>query len=278
MIIYGHFLDSNMFSTLGISGTFWNPDNNLTPAAFEPFQKHCLSNLDFRYVLGFWFTEERLTNQNNIWKRDVTNALNWLAQQSILAQCNLIQYDDEWWTALWGNRFTESQESQHWPSLRRLTQAERWGQRYVLAEYFARRTDELRDIWQEIAGTKLPPVGMSETGSVAPPEFRGQQYWILDIYLAPQYGDQYSTSRAVRAKYDQAWKYSNLDIMPVIPLFADSDDPRVPTLEQLSRCYLPIIFHPRTFSVALFPFTPHNTLAEVGLSYCDGVRWLTKAV
>ena len=292
VIVYGHWIEqAQQFARdLGIKGRWVSVDQLGQPGYAADAVTWCLDDYEARFILFIGLTETRVYDVDGAWTTHMRNPIRWLRDVGIADRCTAIQFDDEFWSRLSG--FGAPQHAATWPSLRGQSPAACWAERHRIAAALGERVEDLRRIWREYSDAPCPPIGVAESGGVVPPTIPTQEWWGLNIYVGSGY---VPTPQAVQNIYAQAWAFTSLPIMPLVPTFTERGH-RPADLATLGRTYaLPfvhggrsypaILDHPQTWAAGLFcvRHPSEDDIAHgdgIGLTklpsdYADGVRWLT---
>jgi hypothetical protein len=283
MILYGHFVEDAQKEALeaGIKGRWVSVDLIGRPD-YAAEVIHWCANPGTKFSLFIFLTEDRLFNKDGAWD-NMRIAIQWLKEVKIHEQCELIQFDDEFWSRLPGLGHAGSPHSPFWPMFKNKTVHECWNSRFQLATEMAKRANELRKMWTEVIGGECPRIGVAESGGVAPPQFDGQEWWGLNIYHHPLY-----VSRSVvQDVYRQAWAFTSLPIMPVLPVFREkgAGPHSVWELAQtyaapfnINRVWYPAILdHPQTFAIGVFQVNhAGDGLTNLDASYKNALRFISE--
>lgn len=292
MIAYGHWTEGARLEAqaLGLTGRWVDVNRIGDPVyAAEVFAARD-ADPDWRFILFIDLTESRVQNEYGAW--DVlVGTCRWLRDTGLYQRCAAIQFADEFWSRLSGFGASAA-----WPSMSGWSPERCWSERWELARLIGHRAADLRAFWQNEIGTACPMIGTAESGGVTPPEFTGQEWWGLNIY---QRGREARHRAAVQAIYAQAWAFTRLPLMPVLPTYVAADTrpvDQIPTVVDLGltyaqgfrhdgRDYPAIIDHPQTWAVGVFCVrwpgednVAHGEglgLTRLDSSYSDGVRWLS---
>jgi hypothetical protein len=258
MRVYGHWMQRAYPEgrAMGLKGAWLGVDELATPAT-QDLVAACKADNDFRFVLSIYLTERRLL-EGALFAEQMANALtalkqlgqaHWGDSLAMIRQCAMVQWDDEWWSALYGGHLSTGNRAPHWPTLSGMPAARQWELRHLAADLLSARSTQLRRLWKAQTGMMCPPIGMSECFATTPPEFDGQEWWGVDAYWLP--GGYFNTAQEVRALYARIWSESKLALMPVVPLFEDPGTV-LPPVPDLAVLYWPIIQHQRTWAVGVF--------------------------
>jgi len=295
MIVYGHFVEKAqaVARDLGIRGRWIDVNQIGSPGYAAEAVDWCLSDYQARFILFIPWSQNRLFDEpgdfvgGSAWQH-MQVPIRWLRDMGIAHQCSHIQLDDEPWSRLsgWG----DPRHAAAWPMFTGKAPSECWAARFQLAEQLTERIRDLRAIWSTVHGTPCPPIGIAESGGVVPPVVSTQDWWGLNIYVGSGY---LPTPQAVQHIYAQAWAFTPLPIMPVLPTFTErgAAPANFDTLMQTyaepftvhGRSYPAILEHPQTWAAGVFcvrrPSQDDAAHGDgVGLTRLPRHQWFVRAL